>query len=138
MGIFNFGNSPPTIPADLQAIVDNAKGVVTNSNVIESGLALAVMGNIPNLTTKQMSDIADMYEGAGEVAYGLSGTQAAKVAAALAGADTVLDSTALRSALVPDDVKCVLVHVGMVFAANNAKSQITEALRLAVTSAMKP
>ena len=58
------------------------------------------------------------------------------LAAAVAGGDVVASSEGLNATLVPEFVKCALVHSGFAFAADAVKTQVTEALTLAVKAAM--
>lgn len=137
MGLFtNLFNSQPTVPNDLQAALNNAKGVVSNNNVLESLLATAVMSNMPKLESAQWLAMLDNYLGAGEVAAGLGGTEVQQEAAGVAGGDVVASADGINTALIPMCVKCALVHAGLAAKADNVKTQVTEALTLAVTAAM--
>lgn len=138
MGIFgNWFNSQPTAGNDVAAAAGNVAAIISNTNILESRLATAVLAAIPSLTTAGWIEILDNYLGAGEVAYSLSGTLAQKQAAAVAGGDVVLASAGnVNTALVPECVKCAIVHNGFASAVDNDHGEVTEALTLAVKAAM--
>ena len=138
MGIFgNWFNSQPTTGNDAAAAAGNISAIISNTNILESRLATSVLSAIPSLTTGGWVEILDNYLGAGEVAYSLSGTLLQKMAAAVAGGDVVLASTGnVNTALIPECVKCAIVHNGFASAIDNVHTEITEALTLAVKAAM--
>jgi|ERR1700676_755229 hypothetical protein len=133
MGLFS---SQPTIPNDLAVVLKNAKAVLGSNNILEANDAVAVMKGVPNLTSAGWAKILDTYVGAGEIASGLSGTDAVKDKAAIAGADTIIAASGVNASLIPARVKMSLVCNGYIFASNGVSTQTTEELRLAVSQAM--
>src|ERR1700728_4186099 len=134
-GIFaGLFNDNPTVPNDLKQVLDNASGVIGSQNVIEANLADAVLADVTKMTSSEWAEIMGTYLGAGEVAFGLSGTLTQKETAAITGADQIYSSEGGNPTLIPQFVKCALVHSGFAFASNAVKTQVTEALTLAVTA----
>lgn len=133
LGLFN---KEPTVPNDVQKVLDNAEAVVSSTNVIESDLAVATMTGLEKMDSSTWGAIMTTYMGAGEVAFSLSGTTAQRQAAAVGGGDTVLNSEGVTANLIPESVKCALVHAGMAAVSVGQKHDVTEALQLAVKAAM--
>jgi hypothetical protein len=135
-GWFGIGDSTPTAGNAVSAALANANSIITDGNELEQILASGTMADILNLQPAVWTQIENIYLGAGEEAFHLSGTEMQQVEAAVAGGDVVAASKAIPTSMVPHSVKCALAHIGRIGASINLVAQQDEALNLAVTAAM--